>query len=109
PTLISRNNLARAYEAAGDLDRAIPMHEATLAERERVLGADHPPTLISRNNLARAYEAAGDLDRAIPMHEATLAERERVLGADHPSAPSRCTRPRWPSGSGCWAPTTLTP
>ncbi|MDP4512186.1 tetratricopeptide repeat protein, partial [Nonomuraea turcica] len=60
------------------------MHEATLAERERVLGADHPHTLISRNNLARAYEAAGDLVRAIPMHEATLAERERVLGADHP-------------------------
>ncbi|MFI1014866.1 tetratricopeptide repeat protein [Streptomyces sp. NPDC020965] len=29
-TLISRNNLAGAYQAAGDLDRAIPLHKATL-------------------------------------------------------------------------------
>ncbi|MDP4511726.1 tetratricopeptide repeat protein, partial [Nonomuraea turcica] len=83
-TLTSRSNLASAYQAAGGLGRAIPLHEATLADCERVLGGDHPSTLSSRGNLARAYEAAGDLGRAIPMHEATLAERERVLGADHP-------------------------
>ncbi|MEV4364552.1 tetratricopeptide repeat protein, partial [Nonomuraea sp. NPDC049625] len=34
-TLSSRNNLAGAYESAGDLGRAIPLYEATLAERER--------------------------------------------------------------------------
>ena len=28
--------------------------ERTLADRERVLGADHPDTLTSRNNLAGA-------------------------------------------------------
>jgi tetratricopeptide (TPR) repeat protein len=84
-TLTSRNNLAYAYESAGDLGRAIPLYAATLADRERVLGADHPDTLLSRNNLAYAYRSAGDLGRAIPLLEATLADCERVLGADHPS------------------------
>ena len=35
------------------------MHEQTLADRERILGPDHPDTLNSRNNLATAYRAAG--------------------------------------------------
>ncbi|MDP4510289.1 tetratricopeptide repeat protein [Nonomuraea turcica] len=82
--LNTRASLAYAYQLAGNLRRAIPLHEATLADRERVLGADHPDTLASRNNLAAAYRASGYLRRAIPLHEATLADRERVLGADHP-------------------------
>ncbi|RRD29088.1 tetratricopeptide repeat protein, partial [Actinomyces bowdenii] len=40
-----RNNLAGAYESVGDLGRAIPLYEQNLADRERVLGADHPSTL----------------------------------------------------------------
>ena len=83
-TLGSRNNLAGAYQAAGDLGRAIPLYEQALADRQRVLGADHPDTLTSRNNLAYAYQAAGDLGRAIPLYEQALADRQRVLGADHP-------------------------
>ena len=66
------------------MEEAIRLHERTLADRERVLGADHPDTLTSRNNLAVAYEAAGWLEEAIRLHERTLADRERVLGADHP-------------------------
>jgi tetratricopeptide (TPR) repeat protein len=76
--------LAYAYESAGRLDQAIPLYERTLADRERVLGADHPQTLGSRNNLAGAYKSAGRLDQAIPLYERTLADRERVLGPDHP-------------------------
>ena len=56
----------------------------TLADRERVLGPDHPDTLTSRNNLAYAYVAAGRAAEAIPLHEQTLAALERVLGPDHP-------------------------
>ncbi|WP_344951718.1 tetratricopeptide repeat protein [Sphaerisporangium flaviroseum] len=67
-----------------DLGRAIPLLEQTLAEREQVLGHDHPDTLVSRNNLAQAYQAAGDLGRAIPLLEQTLAECERILGDDRP-------------------------
>jgi hypothetical protein len=43
-----RNNLAGAYESVGDLGRAIPLFEQTLADRTRVLGPDHPDTLTSK-------------------------------------------------------------
>ncbi|MFF4617715.1 FxSxx-COOH system tetratricopeptide repeat protein [Nonomuraea jabiensis] len=82
-TLVLQNNLAYAYEVAGDLDRAIPLYEATLSDRERVLGVDHPRTLISRNNLGTAYLVAGDSERAIPLFKQTLAARESMLGLDH--------------------------
>jgi hypothetical protein len=50
-TLTSRNNLAYAYRAAGDLGRAIPLFQVTLADRRRVLGEDHPLTQAARGNL----------------------------------------------------------
>jgi hypothetical protein len=55
-TLGSRNNLTGAYESAGDLGRAIPLYEQTLADRLRVLGAHHPHTKIVRGNLAAARQ-----------------------------------------------------
>ncbi|MFD0167039.1 tetratricopeptide repeat protein [Streptomyces decoyicus] len=39
--MTSRNNLAGAYEAAGDLGRAVPLHERNLTDSLRVLGEDH--------------------------------------------------------------------
>ncbi|MER5399414.1 tetratricopeptide repeat protein [Streptomyces sp. NPDC002599] len=83
-TLSSRNNLACAYRAAGNLKRAIPLLEDTLVQREQVLGDTHPDTLNSRNNLACAYESVGNLERAIPLYEATLDQCEQVLGPIHP-------------------------
>ncbi|WP_406101051.1 tetratricopeptide repeat protein [Streptomyces canus] len=83
-TLTSRNNLAHAYELAGDTGRAIPLYEATLTQREQVLGNSDPRTLTSRNNLANAYATAGDLAQAIPLLETTLTQREQVLGDTHP-------------------------
>ena len=82
-TLTSQNNLADAYQEAGRVAEAIPLYEQILADRERVLGPDHPGTLTSRNNLAFAYQEAGRVAEAIPLYEQT-----------------------WPTGSGCWAPTT---
>jgi hypothetical protein len=72
-----------AYESAGRLGEAIPLYQQTLADRQRVLDADHPDTLTSRNNLASGYESAGRLGEAIPLHERTLADCERVLGDQH--------------------------
>jgi Tetratricopeptide repeat len=40
------------------------LHQQTLADRERVLGPDHPDTLNTRNNLANAYRVAGRTDEA---------------------------------------------
>ncbi len=128
-TLTSRNNLAYAYQAAGDLGRAIPLYEQTLADRVRVLGDDHPDTLTSRNNLADAYQAAGDLGRAIPLYEQTLADRRAGAGRRPPRHPDLAEQPRrrLPGGGGpgpghpavradpgrpacgCWATTTPRP
>jgi hypothetical protein len=49
--------LAGAYESAGDLGRAIPLYEQTLADCERVLGADHPTTQVVRANFLWASHA----------------------------------------------------
>ena len=82
--LRARSWAVRHMRAAADLSRAIAAGIGTLADSERVLGADHPDTLTSRDNLAGAYQAAGLLEEAIPLYERTLADSERVLGADHP-------------------------
>ena len=63
---------------------AITLFEQTLADRERVLGADHPDTLRTRGRLAAAYRVAGRAAEAITLLEQNLADQERVLGADHP-------------------------
>jgi hypothetical protein len=46
-----------SYLAAGRTAKAISLLERTLADCERVLGADHPDTLASRDNLAMGYRA----------------------------------------------------
>ncbi|GAA0411835.1 hypothetical protein Acor_15800 [Acrocarpospora corrugata] len=51
-TLGSRNNLAHVYRSAGDLGRAIPLLEQTLADSERVLGGEHPITKAVQDNLS---------------------------------------------------------
>jgi tetratricopeptide (TPR) repeat protein len=81
---VSRNDLAAAYRVAGRVDEAIALHEAALAECERVLGDTHPDTLWSKNDLAVAYRVAGRLGEAIALHEAAERERERGLGVSHP-------------------------
>ena len=74
----------------GQPGRAAGYHQRALADRLRVLGADHPDTLTSGNNLAAANESAGDLGRAIPLYEQTLADRERpAIWADPPGRAPR--------------------
>ncbi|MER6853724.1 tetratricopeptide repeat protein [Streptomyces flaveolus] len=55
-TLTSRNNLAHAYETAGELARAIPLYEQALNNCVRVLGEEHPATSLglSRASLSGA-------------------------------------------------------
>jgi hypothetical protein len=49
---MSRNNLAMAYQDAGRTAEAVPLLERTLADYERLLGAEHPNTKVVRGNLA---------------------------------------------------------
>ncbi|NEC86316.1 FxSxx-COOH system tetratricopeptide repeat protein, partial [Streptomyces sp. SID12501] len=83
-TLAALGNLAGAYQAAGNLEKALSLYEQTLAECEQSLGHEDPVVLSTRNDLAGAYLASGDLDAAIPLYEQTLTDRERVLGDLHP-------------------------
>ena len=83
-TITCWNNLAFAYQSAGDVDLAIALFEQNLEDRLRILGPDHPDTLTSRNNLAYAHQLTGELVPAIPLYEQTLEDRARVLGPDHP-------------------------
>lgn len=58
-TLGSRGNLAASYQAAGRVDEAIRLYEQTLADRERLLGTEHPNTVKTRKLLTLAREDAG--------------------------------------------------
>ncbi|MFF1342053.1 FxSxx-COOH system tetratricopeptide repeat protein [Streptomyces sp. NPDC058290] len=55
-----------------------------VADRERLLGGDHPETLTSRNNLAGAYQDLGEFEQAISLFRQNAADSERVLGPDDP-------------------------
>jgi hypothetical protein len=70
--------------AVGRKGEAIGLLQAVLADRQRVLGPDHPDTLASRNDLAAGYGAAGQPDEAIALYQVALADCERVLGPSHP-------------------------
>ena len=100
-TLLTRNTLANAYQDAGRTDDAIAILEPLLADRERLLGAEHPNTLRTRNNLAIVYQDAGRTDDAIAILEPLVGDLERILGAEpsrHASARATTsptpTRPR---------------
>ncbi|WP_433521626.1 FxSxx-COOH system tetratricopeptide repeat protein [Nocardia pseudovaccinii] len=82
-SLATRSNLARAYKSARQLDKAIPLFEATLTGHERIFGTDHSNSLRIRSELASAYRSAGQLDKAIALLEGALTAIERTFGADH--------------------------
>ncbi|MEX0167614.1 tetratricopeptide repeat protein [Streptomyces sp. LMG1-1-1.1] len=67
----------------GRNDVAIALRKHELADRMRVLGADHPETFGARTDLAFALRDAGRFDEAIALLDTVCADSERVLGADH--------------------------
>ncbi|MGW3478981.1 tetratricopeptide repeat protein, partial [Streptomyces althioticus] len=74
-----------SYSDAGRVQEALELREHVLADRERLLGPDHPNTLSARNNLAISYSDAGRVQEALELREHVLADRERLLGPDHPN------------------------
>jgi precorrin-6x reductase len=59
------------------------LYEATLADRERVLGRDHPITRTSRRNLALVLVAVGRTEEAISLYEEIAARSLKTVGAEH--------------------------
>jgi tetratricopeptide (TPR) repeat protein len=80
----ARDRLADAYAIAGRIAEALPVFEATLADREAALGPQHPDTVTARLNTARSLRAAGREPEAITLFEQVLAARERMFGPGHP-------------------------
>jgi tetratricopeptide (TPR) repeat protein len=78
-------NVAAAAHNAGPPAEVLALYERTLAERERILGAEHPDTLISRMDLAGAYEAAGRLPEAMPLLKRAATDTERLRDPAHPA------------------------
>ncbi|MFF3539696.1 tetratricopeptide repeat protein, partial [Streptomyces sp. NPDC002466] len=87
-----------SYQQAGRTEEAINLLEHVLADRERLLGNQHPHTLTTRANLAASYQQAGRTEEAINLLEHVLADRERLLGNQHPDTRSaRDVLSRWRS------------
>src|SRR5262249_51123527 len=76
-TLVTMNNLALAYQAAGQLDKAVPLFEQTLARRKEKRDPDHPDTLVSTNNLAMPYQRQGDFTKAQRLLRECLSIRQQ--------------------------------
>ncbi|MFD4807005.1 tetratricopeptide repeat protein, partial [Streptomyces anulatus] len=70
-------DLAGALNAAGATSEELLLRRRILADRERVLGPDHPDILTSRNNLANALDDLGEHRQAADLHQRNLTDRER--------------------------------
>jgi tetratricopeptide (TPR) repeat protein len=83
-TVLARDRLAAAYEAAGQSADAITVFQVALADREQNQGPEHAETIAARSHLAHAYQSAGRPGDAIALYERTVADSERMLGPAHP-------------------------
>ncbi|MFE2462158.1 tetratricopeptide repeat protein [Streptomyces sp. NPDC059402] len=81
--------LAGRHEAGLSLGRlgrwaeAGEVHRAVAAERERLLGPDHPDTLASRYEAAFVLGRTGRAADALRAYKGVAEARIRMLGADH--------------------------
>ena len=77
--------LAQAYQAAGNLPKAIYRYRQVLEVCTRTFGKGDPRTLSCRNYLASAYQAAGNLPEAIYLYEQVLRDTPPIVGKYHPN------------------------
>ncbi|KNB52304.1 tetratricopeptide repeat-containing serine/threonine-protein kinase [Streptomyces caatingaensis] len=82
--LAARHSGGLRLGRAGRWAEAGEAHRAVVAERERLLGPDHPDTLASRYEVAFSLSRLGRPEEALREFVRTAAARSRVLGADHP-------------------------
>ncbi|KAF1984075.1 kinesin light chain [Aulographum hederae CBS 113979] len=84
--LLSQRELARAYQANGQVKEAVKLLEGVVAiEEKKVLAEDHPDRLVSQHALALVYQVNGQVKEAVKLLESVVAIQEKVLAEDHPS------------------------
>ncbi|MFC9913400.1 tetratricopeptide repeat protein [Streptomyces sp. NPDC127197] len=81
--LAGRHNAGLSLGRLGRWAEAGEVHRAVAAEREHLLGPDHPDTLASRYEIAFALSRTGRAADALREYTHVARARERVLGADH--------------------------
>lgn len=86
PSLLAgyATEFAYVYEDSGQLKKSEKLKYAAMAQRQQVLGTDHPDTLISIGNLALTYHQQGRLSEAEQLEVQVMESSQRVLGNDHP-------------------------
>ncbi|MFC8083166.1 tetratricopeptide repeat protein [Streptomyces sp. NPDC057340] len=82
--LAARHRTGLSLGRLGRWEEAAEVHRAVAAERERLLGADHPDTLASRYEAAFTLGRTGHAAEALRAYKGVAEARIRLLGADHP-------------------------
>jgi tRNA A-37 threonylcarbamoyl transferase component Bud32/tetratricopeptide (TPR) repeat protein len=83
-TLASRHNAGLSLGRLGRWAEAGEVHRAVAAEREHLLGPEHPDTLDSRHQVAFALSRTGRAADALREYTHVARVRTRLLGTDHP-------------------------
>ena len=79
----TRKALAQAIFLRDGGKAAIPVLEQTIAETEKVYGAQHPQTAEALELLGRSFLEAGDKERALEVQTRVLAIREAAFAPDN--------------------------
>ncbi|MEU3889688.1 serine/threonine-protein kinase [Streptomyces sp. NPDC029041] len=82
--LAGRHNAGLSLGRLGRWTEAGEVHRAVAAEREHLLGPDHPDTLSSRYEVAFTLSRTGRATDALCEYKHVAGARIRTLGADHP-------------------------
>jgi tetratricopeptide (TPR) repeat protein len=88
----SLNNLATAYNALGEYDKALPIFEQVLATRRKTLPADHPDLSNSLSALGGAFSNLMRFDEAVAMTEEALEISRAAYGDLHPEVVVRLSQ-----------------
>ncbi|MGW3662536.1 tetratricopeptide repeat protein [Streptomyces sp. NPDC005141] len=83
-TLEGRHNAGLSLGRLGRWTEAGEVHRSVAAEREHLLGPDHPDTLASRYEVGFTLSRTGRPAEALREYARVARARERVLGAEHP-------------------------
>jgi tetratricopeptide (TPR) repeat protein len=82
--LLSQHVLAMAYEADGQVHKAVALLEHVVEVREKTLAPEHPYRLASQHALAGAYQADGQVHKAIGLLEHVVEVHGKTLAPEHP-------------------------
>ncbi len=82
--LAERHHAALRLGRLGRWEEAGELHGEVAAERERLLGPDHPDTLAGRYEVAFTLSRTGRPADALRAYKNVAEARIRVLGPDHP-------------------------